>query len=175
MIKLYTIGYEGCEINQFLDVLSSVGIELVADIRALPLSRKFGFSKNSFKELLATRDIKYRHFRELGDPKTGREAAKQGDYRAFRKIYLTQFETKAAKSELRDLVAEANLLSTCLLCFEKSPRECHRLIVANSMRSFGFTTINLFGDGASIENGDLTKRTRRDVSKSFAATQQNLR
>jgi uncharacterized protein (DUF488 family) len=46
MTTLYTIGYEGTDIDRFVATLKAVGVQLLADVRALPLSRKRGFSKN---------------------------------------------------------------------------------------------------------------------------------
>ena len=41
-----TIGYEGATVDAFLRTLREAGVELVLDIRAAPVSRKKGFSKN---------------------------------------------------------------------------------------------------------------------------------
>src|SRR5690242_1800847 len=42
---LLTIGYEGCTIDQVLAELKAAGVELLIDVRAVPMSRKPGFSK----------------------------------------------------------------------------------------------------------------------------------
>jgi len=44
-MTIYTIGYEGIDIEQFFTLLSEHNIETVVDVRELPLSRKPGFSK----------------------------------------------------------------------------------------------------------------------------------
>lgn len=87
MKTVYTIGYEGTDIERFVKTLTAVGIEAVADVRAVPLSRKKGFSKNALQEHLEKAGIKYLAMQQLGDPKEGREAAKAGDYDRFRSIY----------------------------------------------------------------------------------------
>jgi uncharacterized protein (DUF488 family) len=69
---LHTIGYEGISIGDFLATLELVGIDLVIDVRCVPLSRKPGFSKSILARWLASRDIQYLHLKELGDPKEGR-------------------------------------------------------------------------------------------------------
>lgn len=84
---VYTIGYEGTDIERFVETLTTVGVEVVADVRAVPLSRKKGFSKNSLREHLESAGIKYLAMQELGDPKEGREAAKAGNFDSFRTIY----------------------------------------------------------------------------------------
>lgn len=59
MKTVYTIGYEGTDIERFVKTLTAVGVEAVADVRAVPLSRKKGFSKNSLREHLESAGIKY--------------------------------------------------------------------------------------------------------------------
>jgi len=49
---LYTIGYEGAEISQFLRTLRDCGVQRVIDIRDVPVSRKPGFSKGSLSAAL---------------------------------------------------------------------------------------------------------------------------
>ncbi|MBM3616495.1 MAG: DUF488 domain-containing protein, partial [Alphaproteobacteria bacterium] len=87
MPNLLTIGYEGTDIATFLTALRASGVEVLADVRELPLSRKPGFSKSALSVALEGVGIRYRHFRELGDPKAGRLATRAGDYTRFRKIF----------------------------------------------------------------------------------------
>jgi uncharacterized protein (DUF488 family) len=67
--KVYTIGYEGAEVDRFLTTLKDAGVAAVADVRAVALSRKKGFSKNQLRCNLAEAEIGYRHFIDLGTPK----------------------------------------------------------------------------------------------------------
>jgi uncharacterized protein (DUF488 family) len=46
-MKIYTIGYEATTMAEFLAALTRAGVERVIDVRALPLSRRPGFSKTS--------------------------------------------------------------------------------------------------------------------------------
>jgi len=76
---IYTIGYEGVTQASVVDALRDAGVELLADIRYLPLSRRPGFSKSSLKAAAEEAGIAYRHFKQLGTPAEGREAARRGD------------------------------------------------------------------------------------------------
>src|SRR5690606_21613376 len=80
MSIVYTIGYEGTDIDRFVATLKAVGVRRLADVRAVALSRKKGFSKKSLAARLEAEDIEYLHFQALGDPKPGREAARAGQY-----------------------------------------------------------------------------------------------
>jgi uncharacterized protein (DUF488 family) len=170
MLKLYTIGYEGTDLARVIEVLDEHGVKLVADIRERPQSRKPGFSKNVFQKALALKQIDYRHFRDLGDPKDGRTAARSGNYPLFRNIYARQLATAKAMEQLQALTSTARAQATCLLCFEKEPVECHRMIVADCLAEEGFVTVNLFTDRNPVEYGDFRKQSSRDTRQGAAAT-----
>lgn len=146
MSVIYTIGYEGTDIDHFVSTLNSVGVMILADVRAIAHSRKKGFSKSALKSRVEDDGIEYTHISELGDPKPGRDAARSGRYEEFRRIYeehLSQPTSRAALIALAELAIEA---PTCLLCFERDPITCHRSIVADRLESFGLEVCNLFGD-----------------------------
>ena len=93
-----TIGYEGGTVDAFLRTLREAGVELVLDIRAAPVSRKKGFSKNQLAAHLAEAGIGYRHLRGLGTPKRGREAARGGDLESFERIFLSIWRSQRPSS-----------------------------------------------------------------------------
>jgi len=128
-----TIGYEGGTVAGFVRALKDAGVELVLDIRAAPVSRKKGFSKNQLAAHLADAGIGYRHLRGLGTPKRGREAARAGDVESFERIFLEHMEEPEALLDLGEAIALARAQPVCLLCLERDPKHCHRLIVGNRM------------------------------------------
>jgi uncharacterized protein (DUF488 family) len=130
-----TIGYEGGTVDAFIRALKDAGVELVLDIRAAPVSRKKGFSKNQLAGHLSEAGIGYRHLRGLGTPKRGREAARGGDLESFERIFLSHMEEPEALLDLGEAIALAKAQPVCLLCLERDPEQCHRLIVANRMAS----------------------------------------
>lgn len=146
MRVLYTIGYEGTDIERFVATLKAVGVERLADVRAVPHSRKKGFSKKSLSACLEAEGIEYLPFQPLGDPKAGRDAARAGHYDLFRAIYATHLVSEDAQSSLKELVAVAGEKPTCLLCFERDPVTCHRSIVAEELTDYGFEVFDLVGD-----------------------------
>ena len=147
MSVLFTVGYEGTDIDRFVQTLKAVGIRQLADVRAVAVSRKAGFSKKKLAERLADEGIQYIHFVALGDPKPGREAARAGEYDRFRSIYGAHIRTDDAQSALTELTETVQAASTCLLCFERDPETCHRTIVAHEVsEKTGFDIFNLFAD-----------------------------
>jgi uncharacterized protein (DUF488 family) len=128
-----TIGYEGGTVSTFIRALREAGVELVVDIRAAPVSRKKGFSKNQLAAHLTEAGIGYRHLRGLGTPKRGRDAARGGDIESFERIFLEHMEEPEALLDLGEAIALAETQPVCLLCLERDPQHCHRMIVAARM------------------------------------------
>jgi uncharacterized protein (DUF488 family) len=81
-MKIFTIGYEGVTQAQLIEALRAAGVEVLADVRALPLSRRPGFSKNILASGLREAGIDYVGFKALGTPPAGREAARRGSMHA---------------------------------------------------------------------------------------------
>lgn len=133
MTTLATIGYEGASLEDFLDTLARAGIRQVIDIRDVPASRRPGFSKNVLARALAEQGIAYLHLKPLGDPKPGREAAREGRYDAFRQIYLEHLALPAGQEALRAATIAANSEPSVLLCYERDAKHCHRTLVAKAM------------------------------------------
>jgi uncharacterized protein (DUF488 family) len=130
---IFTIGYEGASVASFLQTLRNAGVRLVLDIRAVPVSRKKGFSKTQLAGHLAAAGIGYRHLRGLGTPKRGREAARSGKIDEFERIFRSHLEEPEALLDLSEAEALAKIEPVCLLCLERDPYHCHRLIVALCM------------------------------------------
>jgi uncharacterized protein (DUF488 family) len=125
-LHLFTIGYEATTVADFLAALKSAGVRQVLDVRALPLSRRPGFSKTPLKGALAEAGIDYIHLRALGTPATGREAARKGRQAELERIYAGQLELPeaiAAGAQMLNLAAEK---PSALLCYEREPAGCHR-------------------------------------------------
>ncbi len=130
---IFTIGYEGASVDGFIATLRDAGVALVLDIRAVPASRKKGFSKTPLAQHLSDAGIGYRHLRGLGTPKQGREAARAGDHESFERIFRRQLEEPEALLDLSEALTLAAAQPVCLLCLERDPEQCHRLIVAERM------------------------------------------
>ena len=128
-MTIFTIGYEATTMDAFLAALKDAGVEQVIDVRALPLSRRPGFSKTSLAATLKDAGIDYVHLKALGTPKPGRDAAKKGDWRTMEAVYAGQLELPEAQAEaakMRALTAEKR---SVLLCFERDPHHCHRTML----------------------------------------------
>ena len=103
------------------------------DVRAVPLSRKPGFSKRQLAAALHEAGIGYINLRGLGTPKSGRIAARRGDFATMRAIFAQHMLTDTAQVELAHAAAIAAEAPACLLCFEADATHCHRALVAEAM------------------------------------------
>lgn len=133
---LYTIGYEGVTADAFVATLARSGVKALLDIRAVPLSRKPGFSKNKLAERLALANIAYVPLKGLGTPAEGRAAARRGHAGELRRIYSAYLDTDAtAAADMARALDVVTKEPCCLMCFEHAPDCCHRLIVAERIEA----------------------------------------
>jgi uncharacterized protein (DUF488 family) len=160
---VYTIGYEGTDINRFIKTLKIVGVTTLADVRAIALSRKKGFSKLSLQARLEDEGIAYAHFVELGDPKPGRDAARAGRYEAFHDIYTRHLQRADSRIALQSLAGLVESEPTCLLCFERDPATCHRSLIANHLTMNGVNIFHLYADDPSRYARHAPKLPRHDT------------
>jgi uncharacterized protein (DUF488 family) len=131
-MKIFTIGYEGTTMAEFLAALKSAGVERVIDVRALPLSRRPGFSKSSLAASLLEAGIGYVHLKALGTPKRGRDAAKKGDRVTLEEVYGGQLELPEAQAQAAQMLDLAGEKPSALLCFERDPCVCHRTLLLDA-------------------------------------------
>ena len=145
MPVLFTIGYEGAALDDFIATLQAANIQTLIDVRQLPISRRRGFAKNALSAALEAGGIEYVHMKSLGDPKEGREAARAGKFDRFRKIYSAHLKTIEAKKGLAQAAEITAECDSCLMCYERDYQTCHRLLVANALNDIIPVRINHLG------------------------------
>ncbi len=133
--EIFTIGYEGRDVDEFISLLIQFKISRLIDVREIPLSRKKGFSKSALKEKLEEENIEYVHVKLLGSPSDIRKKLKTDwDYNHFFKSYtkhlLNNFD--AVKEAYNYVLSE----KSCVMCFERLPDNCHRSVVAKSIKIY---------------------------------------
>lgn len=129
---IYTIGYEGLTPGEFLDILNAHNIQVLVDVRELPLSRKPGFSKRSLSNLLEEAGIEYVHVQSLGAPREVRHALRQtNNWKTYRIRYEKHLNNQSESLDL--LVNRSKTLRVCLMCFEADHTTCHRSIITSKL------------------------------------------
>ena len=125
-IAVYTVGYEGKSVDSFFDGLLRAGIRTILDVRANPVSRKYGFAKKSLQEIANKLGLDYFHLPQLGIPGEQRTALTS---RAAYDELLDRYEREmlpqqpGAFSRLLGLLGKT---ASALLCMEKDVTCCHR-------------------------------------------------
>lgn len=145
MQTVFTIGYEGATLADFIATLQVAGVRRVVDVRELPQSRRPGFSKNVLRAALEQHSLAYEHRRALGDPKAGREAARAGRHDEFRQIFKAHMETRSAREDLVTLREVLENESCVLLCYERDHRHCHRQLLCNDLQRLGSLQVKHIG------------------------------
>ena len=149
-ICLFTAGYEGLSVPQFLRGLKAASVEVLFDIRYRPQSRKPGFSKNKLAAACKRAGIQYVHDPKLGTPPDQMaEMRKAGGiysrklFRKYRTFLLKQVDSLEHAS---GVVTGA---ATCLLCYEADYLGCHRRVVAEELSRLTKIQVNHLSFGIS--------------------------
>jgi uncharacterized protein (DUF488 family) len=142
-MRIFTIGYESTTVAEFLAALKQAGVERVIDVRAVPNSRRPGFSKNVLRNALAEVGIDYVHLRALGTPADGRAAARAGRHQDLERIYAGQLELPEAIAQGAQMLELAKEKPSALLCYEREPGGCHRTLLLRTVAP-GAEVVDLF-------------------------------
>jgi uncharacterized protein (DUF488 family) len=134
-MRIFTIGYEGATVGEFIAALHKAGVSRVIDVRALPLSRRPGFSKTPLRNALEEAGIEYVHLKALGTPAEGRTAARAGRYEELKRIYAGQLELPEAIAQSAQMLHLASEKASALLCMERDPAHCHRTLLLDAVAS----------------------------------------
>jgi hypothetical protein len=134
--SLHTIGYEGRTLESYLTSLLVHGVTLLCDVRRNPISRKYGFSKNTLSSGCAGVGISYAHIPELGIESEDRQNLEsQEDYDALFNRYEKSSLPKQSESLSRIRKWISSGQSVALTCYERLPHQCHRHCVAEALEN----------------------------------------
>lgn len=129
-LAVYTMGYEGLQVDGFLDRLLRHGIKRLIDVRFNPLSRKFGFSKAALSNFCRYVGIQYEHIPQVGIPPDLRKDLKSfEDYQQLFWHYERNIldNNNDVVQRIAELMKEA---ASVLVCQESNPNYCHRTSLA---------------------------------------------
>jgi uncharacterized protein (DUF488 family) len=129
----YTAGYEGKSVEAFFNNLLKNGIKLIIDVRANPVSRRYGFSKSRLSEISNNLGLEYCHMPQLGIPSKMR--GNLSDFDSYQRL-LKKYEQEiipGVDHEIDEVAKMMEKTPAALMCFEKDIRCCHRSVVAKAV------------------------------------------
>lgn len=133
---LFTIGYEGISLEEYLVRLLKNDVKILVDVRNNPLSMKYGFSKSQLKKYCASLGIEYVHIPEVGIQSNQRQELKtQSDYDNLFAVYrrTNLSETTDSQNQILELLKQHRRIA--LTCFEANICQCHRKHLAEAIET----------------------------------------
>lgn len=133
---LFTIGYEGISLEEYLVRLLKNDVKVLVDVRNNPLSMKYGFSKSQLKKYCASIGIEYVHIPEVGIQGDQRqELNTQSDYDKLFAIYRKHNLSKTTAHQIEILKLLKQHKRIALTCFEANICQCHRKHLAEAIET----------------------------------------
>jgi len=131
---LFTIGYEGISLEEYLNRLVINDVKLLVDVRKNALSMKYGFSKSKLKQVCESLKIEYIHLPEVGiDSDRRQELNGFEDYRRLFEEYKKNNLSRTYETQLKILELLIKKKRIALTCFEADPDYCHRKHLAEAI------------------------------------------
>jgi len=154
MRTLYTIGHSTRSIEEFIALLRENGIELLADVRSIPGSRRVPqFGKEALQASLTGAGIEYLWMPELGGRRKTSPDSRNTAWRhpAFRG-YADYMETDEFALALDELANIARAVTTAIMCAEAVWWRCHRSMIADAMKWAGVEVLHIMAPGKVVEH-----------------------
>ena len=133
-IILFTIGYEGLSLEEYLNKLIINNIRVLCDARKNAVSMKYGFSKSQLQKACIGVGIEYIHIPELGiDSNKRQKLYTQADYDTLFDYYRTQVLKNEVSKQKEIVILLDRKKRVALTCFEANIFQCHRKHLAESI------------------------------------------
>ena len=146
---VFTIGHSTLPIDRFIDVLSTYGIQELADIRKIPKSRHNPqYWSDALDRELKTASIDYVWMDGLGGrrQRTNPDSPNTGWRNKGFRGYADYMQTDAFQQALEDLVEVSERKRTVIMCAEAVPWRCHRSLVADALCVRGIPVADIFSE-----------------------------
>ncbi len=161
MSEIWTVGHSNKALDDFLALLNAHEIQVVADVRRFPASRRHPhFGMEALRDALQTRSIEYRHFPDLGGRRTPRPDSINTNWKnaAFRG-YADYMETVEFREAIGRLMPLAASRRTAVMCAEALWWQCHRFVLADYLKASGVAVHHILSTG-KIQDHPYTSAAR---------------
>lgn len=173
--EIWTIGHSTRTIDDFLELLINNKIEVLADIRSYPGSRRYPhFNKEEMQKTLPQNNIEYIHLRELGGRRKVKPDSHNTNWRndAFRG-YADYMETEDFKNGIKTLEEIAMKKRTAYMCSEAVWWRCHRSLVSDYLKFHGWKVIHIFGKN-NLKEHPYTSQAETENGLSYGKGESNF-
>lgn len=156
MTGIFTIGYSGFAIENFVETLKKYSINCLIDVRSNPHSAYFkDYDKNNLSRILQKNKIIYRNYaNEFGAMQSDKNFFTDGalDFEKFS-------SSEQFLSGINKIVKGMELgYKFVLMCAEKNPVNCHRsILIARKFHELGYIVKNILADGNFITQAEVEK------------------
>ena len=161
-MRIWTIGHSTRMIDEFISLLKENEINLLADVRAWPGSKRYPqFNKEALEESLSAHAIHYEHFAELGGkrkstPDSHNTAWRNASFRGYADYMETEQFQKGIE-RLLDVATEAG--ASAIMCAEAVWWRCHRSLIADYLKARGLQMMHILG-AKKVESHPYTSAAR---------------
>jgi uncharacterized protein (DUF488 family) len=166
-MRIWTIGHSTRTIDEFISLLKANEINLLADVRAWPGSKRYPhFNKDPLAESLSAQGIRYEHFAELGGKRKSKPDSRNTAWRnASFRGYADYMETQQFQKGIERLLHIAGqgaaawaagevkhdgweAVTPCriaIMCAEAVWWRCHRSLVADYLKARRVEVLHVLG------------------------------
>lgn len=141
---VYTMGYEERSVDGFFDKLLRVGIRVILDVRANPISRKYGFAKKSLGAISGKVGLAYEHWPQFGIPSEKRRGVETPA--EFKQLfgYYDRVVLPNERDDVKRMADQIMQAPSVLVCMERQAHDCHRSRLARVLSAAsGLSVVNL--------------------------------
>jgi uncharacterized protein (DUF488 family) len=160
MDELFTLGHSTHSVERFLELLRMHRINAIADVRSSPYSRHTPqFNREALQAFLKDQGIAYVFLgKELGA-----RGADPSSYIDGQVQFNLLAQTDQFKQGLDRLRKGTSSYRITLLCAEKDPIRCHRMILVCRNLRADFLIQHILEDGKLEQNDQAERRLMREL------------
>jgi uncharacterized protein (DUF488 family) len=143
---IYTIGHSTREISEFIDILQTYGIDLLADVRTIPKSRHNPqYGADFLAEVLKEHNIEYVHLASLGGLRhSTKDSINKGWRNTSFRGYADYMQTQEFEQGTDQLIELATIKTAAIMCAEAVPWRCHRSMIGDALLVRKIEVIDIF-------------------------------